>query len=73
MLSAILALTIISFLLGLLMNKTQSVLMPTILHFATKANMPTLAVTLTLVIIADLTWKKFYIDKKLSFKGNYDG
>jgi membrane protease YdiL (CAAX protease family) len=63
--SAILALTIISFLLGLIMNKTHSVLLPTILHFASKTNMPTIAVALTLVIIATLTWNKFVIDKKV--------
>ncbi|MBS1774670.1 MAG: CPBP family intramembrane metalloprotease [Bacteroidetes bacterium] len=63
--SAILALTIISFLLGLIMNKTNSVLLPTILHFATKTNMPTIAVALTLVIIATLTWNKFIVEKKV--------
>ena len=63
--SVILSLTLISFLLGLIMNRTQSVLLPTVLHFASKTNMPTIAVTLTLVIIVTLTWKKFLIDKKI--------
>ncbi|PZU79590.1 MAG: hypothetical protein DI529_17415 [Chryseobacterium sp.] len=64
--SVILALTIISFLLGLIMRKTQSVLLPTILHFATKANISTIFVTLALVIIATETWKKFVLDKQVA-------
>jgi len=66
MISVILALTVISFLLGLIMRKTQSVLLPAILHFATKANIPTIIVTLTLVIIATETWNRFIIDKKIT-------
>jgi len=63
--SVILALTLVSFLLGLIMNQTKSVLLLIILHFAVKTNMPTIAVTLTLVIIVTLIWNKFYLAKKL--------
>lgn len=62
--SAILTLAVISFLLGLIMRKTQSVLLPTLLHFAIKANTPTMLITLTLVIIAAETWKKFVLEKQ---------
>jgi Type II CAAX prenyl endopeptidase Rce1-like len=64
--SAILVLTLISFLLALLMNKHQSVLLPTILHFAIKTNIPTLSITLILIIIVGLTWNKFILDKRLN-------
>ncbi|MEJ7625884.1 MAG: CPBP family glutamic-type intramembrane protease [Ferruginibacter sp.] len=64
-LSAIVALSLISFLLGFLMNRTTAVLLPTILHFAVKTNLPTLIITFTLVIIAHLTWKKYYLKEKV--------
>ncbi len=62
---AIIALSLLSSLLGSFMKKTHSILLPTILHFAVKSNIPTLIVALTLIIITIVTWDKFYIGKKL--------
>lgn len=64
--SAIVALSLLSLLLGSIMNKTNALLLPTIIHFAVKTNLPTLVVGLALTIIAVSTWNKFYIDKKVT-------
>lgn len=60
----IIALSIVSFLLGLVINKTKSILLPTVLHFAVKTNMPTIIIAFTFTTVAMLTWKKL-ITKKI--------
>jgi membrane protease YdiL (CAAX protease family) len=61
---AFLALALLAYLLGLIMKKTHAVLLPTLVHFAVKTNLPTISVTLGLVVIAVITWNKLRLDKQ---------
>lgn len=56
-----LALSLFSMFLGWIMQKTNAVLFPTLIHFALKTTSPTLLAAVGLTVLAVLTWEKFKI------------
>ncbi len=61
----ILTLSLISLLLGSVVNKTQAILLPTILHFVVKTNIPTTIITVVLIVLAVFTWNKFLVTSQI--------
>lgn len=66
-LMALFFLSLFSIFLGWAVQRTGAILIPTVIHFATKANGITLVITLLIVFTALFTWEKFKVDKKTSY------
>jgi membrane protease YdiL (CAAX protease family) len=65
LLIGIISLSLFSMFLGWTIQKTNSIIIPTLIHFSTKSNSITLMVTIILIVAAILSWDKVKIGKKI--------
>lgn len=63
--AGILSLALFSMFLGWTIQKTNAVIIPTIIHFATKSNSTTLLITIILVVASIITWDNIKIGQKV--------
>ncbi len=62
----IISLSLFSMFLGWTIQKTNSIIFPTLIHFSIKSNSITLLATIILIVVAILTWDKIKIGKTIS-------
>ncbi len=63
--TGIVSLALFSMFLGWTIQKTGAVLVPTLIHFATKSNSGTLLATIIVVVLGIITWDTFSLGKAM--------